>query len=156
MSAIFGILNREFRWKCSVVFSSWKWKTEFSDLLGCHAAVRRRKHSKRREHSSETVISTSINEGKKQSSWIPCWILGFVNSHTEIRALSLDAECWVSWGSYGKITTCIKRVNFPGTNKSHRFQAVQTVHCTFRVKYHADSRILGEQAWILEEMKFTN
>ena len=61
MSATFGILNREFRWKCSVVFSSWKWKKGFSDLLGCHAAVRRRNHSKRREHSSETVISTSIN-----------------------------------------------------------------------------------------------
>jgi hypothetical protein len=38
---------------------------EFSDLLGCHTAVRRRNHSKRRAHSSETVISTSINEEEK-------------------------------------------------------------------------------------------
>jgi len=44
--------------------------TEFSDLLGCHVAVTRRNHSKPREHSTETVISTSINEEEEEKVFL--------------------------------------------------------------------------------------
>lgn len=87
MSATFGTRNGEYR--VEMFSSSQQLKVDDGSSPICWAVMLlsgRRNHSKGREHSSATVISTSINEEEKQFSWIPCWILGFVNSQTEINA----------------------------------------------------------------------
>lgn len=71
-------------------------------------------------------------------------------SDGDSRILSLDTELLVSWRTYGKHTTCIKRVNFPTTIKSLDYKLWNSSTTCSGGKSMQIQGFREEKVWILK------